>query len=226
MKKNWTIDEIKAIINNRKENENELYCVALEWDGAGNYGTEECGYFTTPEDADIYIKELHRRGGVLYKDSEKLSVYVQKYAALIADLHLDEVTDDETDEDYDFAINDGCVVLTHKWDIGGQEICEYVCETEPEKEEKALDQEDVPYNVKAYIKGKKSDYNVDNLTWMWQGRKFEAYGKLRTIKVVRLNQHYEGETGELPGVGIDWTAPDDKRHEIFIADVDENCTIY
>lgn len=220
--KNWTIDEVRELVAQAKQGEDTLYCVALEWaDDCGNGDVISIKYFTDKQQADDYAERMEKEGGKEYERFERATIYVQRYKADVKDMTFTVAKDYKDFDDEDFVGTAAGVQLSEVYDEGGVEVDPYVKEVEPETEEKSIEQEERPYNVKGYANsGRQSDYNVDCLTWMWNGRKFEAYGHLRTVEQVRLNLHYSGETGDVHGLGIKWTDPNGKQHDVFCGDCD------
>ena len=216
--KKWTIDEVRELVAQAKQGEDTLYCVTLEWADGCSSDVISIEYFTDKQQADDYAERMEREGGKEYESMDRAVIYMMRYKAAISDLTFTVAKDYKDFDDEDFVGTAAGVQLSEVYDEGGVDVDPYVKEVEPETEEKNIEQESRPYNVKGYANCHRSDYNVDCLTWMWNGRKFEAFGHLRTTEQVRLDLHYSGETGDVHGLGIKWTAPDGKQHDVFCGD--------
>lgn len=222
--KKWTIDEIRALVAQAKQDDDKLYFVTLEWVTGGDGGTYEGRYFTDKQVMEQYADELKKRGGKAYEDADSLDVYVATYAANIEGLQYDVADNYDSKGDVDFFIGELGVMLSDRHDTGCEYVSDYVTERELEEDD-AIEQENCePYNVKGYLRQgdhcRRDEYDVDCLVWQWRGKKFAAYGHMDMTKQVHLDLHYSGETGDLPGIGLDWTDPDGNKHEVFCAYVE------
>lgn len=222
--KKWTIDEIRALVAQAKQGEDKLYFVALEWSTGGDGGTYEVRYFTDKQAMEQYANELMERGGKAYEDADALTIYVQIYAADIKGLTFDVADSFDTMDEEDFFMGELGVMMSDHHDTGGEEVNAYVTEESLDADD-TIDHENCePYNVKGYLRQgdhcRRNEYDVDCLVWQWRGKKFAAYGHMDMTKQVQLDLHYSGETGDLPGIGLDWTAPDGHKHEVFCAYVE------
>ena len=222
--KKWTINEIKALVAQAKQGEDKLYFVALEWSTGGDGGTYEGRYFTDKQAMEQYADELMERGGKAYEDADALTVYVQIYAADIEGLTFDVADSFDAMDEEDFFMGELGVTLSGDYDTGGQEVNAYVKEEQLDADDTIDAKNGNPYNVKGWLRqgdhGERNEYDVDCLMWQWHGKKFVAYGHMDMTKQVRLDLHYSGEKGDLPGIGLDWTDPDGQTHEVFCAYVE------